>query len=276
MPHMMKIGVVGLGKMGEALISGLLLSKAYNSKDIYGYDIIPERCNYIQSKYKINILNNISELASKIDLVVLVVKPQDISKVIKELSKISTAKIVLSLAAGISTNYLETRLPKGITVIRAMPNLACSIGEGMICITHSEAASKKYIDKVSDILQLTGKVIKVDEENMAVITGLSGSGPAFVYTFIESLADAGVRLGLKRELAVNLAAQTTLGASKLVIFTGEHTSILKDKVVTPGGTTIEGLVELEKNGFKGIIIESVSKSAEKARQIQNKLNEMIK
>ncbi len=271
-----KVGVIGLGKMGEAFVSGLLLSRTYTSNDIYGYEIVPERCQYIKSKYGINLLRSASEVASTADIVVLVVKPQDTANVVKEISKVSlTSKLVLSLAAGISTSYLAQRLPKGTEVVRAMPNLACSVGEGMICVTASEGASKESLDKATKLLGLTGVVIQVDEKHMDAVTGLSGSGPAFVYVFIESLADAGVRLGLRRDLALTLAAQTTLGAGKLVVSTGEHPAKLKDMVVTPGGTTIEGLIELENGGFRGVVIEAVSKAAEKARQLQALLKESL-
>ncbi len=276
MPNMGKVGVIGLGKMGEALVSGLLLSKTYDSQDIYAYDIVPERCRYMKSKYEIKLFNNASEVASISDIVIIVVKPQDIAKVIRDVNKVALEeKIILSLAAGINTSYLVKHLPKNTEVIRAMPNLACSIGEGMICVTAAKGSSKKSLDTVTKLLGLTGKVLQIDERFMDAVTGLSGSGPAFVYVFIESLADAGVRLGLNREVAFTLAAQTTLGAGKLVVSTGEHPAKLKDMVVTPAGTTIEGLIEIEKGGLRAVIIEAISKAAEKARHLQGILNKTL-
>lgn len=276
MPNVGKVGIIGLGKMGEALVSGLLLSQAYTPRDIYAYDIVPERYRYMKSKYGINILKSASEVASTSNIVTIVVKPQDIADAIQEVKKAPLKdKIILSLAAGISTSYLVKHLPKGTEVIRAMPNLACSIGEGMICVTSGKGASKMSLDKATKLLELTGRVLQIDEKYMDAVTGLSGSGPAFVYVFIEALADAGVRLGLQRDLAFTLAAQTTLGAGKLVVSTGEHPAKLKDMVVTPGGTTIEGLIEIEKGGLRAVVIEAVSKTAEKARHLQALLNKNL-
>ncbi len=276
MPNFGKIGVIGLGKMGEALISGLLLSHNYPPQHIYAYDIVPERCRYMKSKYKINLLRKPSEVASTTDIVILIVKPQDLAKAVREVNKAPLKdKIILSLAAGISTTYLLKHLPKDTELIRVMPNLACSIGEGMICVTRAKGTSKKSLDKATDLLALTGRVLQIDEKHMDAVTGLSGSGPAFIYVLIESLADAGVRLGLKRDIAFTLAAQTTLGAGKLVVSTGEHPAKLKDMVVTPGGTTIEGLIEIEKGGLRAVIIEAVSKTAEKAQHLQAQLNKTL-
>jgi pyrroline-5-carboxylate reductase len=276
MPKIESIGIIGLGKMGEALVSGLLASESYSPQNIFAYDIVSTRCRYISSRYKIKILNSISELSSKSEIIIIIVKPQDITKVLREIQKVPLgSKIILSVAAGISTSFLMKHLPKGTEVIRAMPNLACSINEGMICVTAAEETSKKSLDKASDLLKSTGEVLQIDERYMDAVTGVSGSGPAYLYVFIEALADAGVRLGLKRDVAFKLAAQTTLGAGKLVVSTGEHPAKLKDMVVTPGGTTIEGLIELEKGGLRAIIIEAVSKAAEKAQVLQSSLNKNL-
>jgi pyrroline-5-carboxylate reductase len=269
MPSLEKVGVIGVGKMGEALVSGLLRSSKYSSNDIYVYDVISERLSYMQSKYGVQIFNSIADVASTADIITLVVKPQDLLSVIQVLNKISLkGKIILSLAAGINTNYLSKNIQKETEIVRCMPNLACSVGEGMICVTRASNTSQTSLDRVTSLLSLTGHVVQLDEKYLDAATGLSGSGPAYVYTFIEALADAGVRLGLKRDLAFTLAAQTTLGAGKLVIETGEHPAKLKDMVVTPGGTTIEGLVELDKGKLRATIIEAVSKAAERSRQLQ--------
>lgn len=269
MPSLEKVGVIGVGKMGEALVSGLLLSSKYSSSDIYVYDVIPDRLSYMQSKYGVRVLDSIADIVSAADIITLVVKPQDLLNVIQELNKTYLkGKIILSLAAGINTTYLSKNLQNYTEIVRCMPNLACSVGEGMICVTRAQNTSQESLDRVIKILSLTGHAVQLDEKYLDAATGLSGSGPAYVYTFIEALADAGVRLGLKRDLAFTLAAQTTLGAGKLVVETGEHPAKLKDMVVTPGGTTIEGLVELEKGGLRATIIEAVSKAAERSRQLQ--------
>jgi len=269
MPSLEKVGVIGVGKMGEALVSGLLRSSKYSSSDICVYDVIPNRLSYMQSKYGVQILDSVADVVSTADVITLVVKPQDLLSVIQELNKTYLkGKIILSLAAGINTAYLSKNLQKYTEIVRCMPNLACSVGEGMICVTRAQNTSQESLDRVTKILSLTGHAVQLDEKYLDAATGLSGSGPAYVYTFIEALADAGVRLGLKRDLAFTLAAQTTLGAGKLVVETGEHPAKLKDMVVTPGGTTIEGLVELEKGGLRATVIEAVSKAAERSRQLQ--------
>jgi pyrroline-5-carboxylate reductase len=267
-----KVGIIGSGKMGEALISGILKSSEYSSQNVLSYDKILERRKYIKSTYGIRVLKSISEVVNKSSIIAIAVKPQDIIDVLKQVGENDLdGKIILSLAAGISTSYIVRYLPKNTEVVRAMPNLACSVGEGMICITGSRGTSTLSIGKIKKLFELTGKVILIDEKYMDAVTGLSGSGPAFVYVFIEALADAGVRLGLQRETSFTLAAQTTLGAGKLVVSTGEHPAKLKDLVVTPGGTTIEGLIEIEKGGLRAIVIEAVSKAAEKAYQLQKGL-----
>lgn len=269
MPSLEKVGVIGVGKMGEALVSGLLRSSKYSSSDIYVYDVIPDRLSYMQSKYGVQVLDSIADVVSATDIITLVVKPQDLLNVIQELNKTYLkGKIILSLAAGINTAYLSKNLQKYTEIVRGMPNLACAVGEGMICVTRAQGTSQESLDRVAKILSLTGHAVQLDEKYLDAATGLSGSGPAYVYTFIEALADAGVRLGLKRDLAFTLAAQTTLGAGKLVVETGEHPAKLKDMVVTPGGTTIEGLVELEKGGLRATVIEAVSKAAERSHQLQ--------
>jgi len=270
-----KIGVIGVGKMGEALISGLASSK-FNSDYIYAYDIVPERAGVMKSKYNIHCCKSIPDLVSSSDIIALVVKPQDILNVVKEVGTVPlNGKIVLSLAAGITTSFLAEHLPKGTEIVRAMPNLACAVGEGMVCICRGQGSSKESLEKVRRMFELTGRVLKVDEKYMDAVTGLSGSGPAFTYVFIEALADAGVRLGLRRDDAFILAAQTVLGAGKLVVATGEHPAKLRDMVVTPGGTTIEGLLEIEKGGVRAVVIEAVSKAAEKARQLRSIIRQQI-
>ncbi len=270
-----KVGIIGLGKMGEAIVSGLLLSKSYSSQDISAYEIISEQSRYISSKYGIKILNTATDVAKDADIIILVVKPKDMFKALQEIIKTPLKnKIIISVAAGINTDYLLKYLPEGTKVIRAMPNLACSLGEGMICLSSGKGTSKKELDKVTELFKLTGKVLQIDENDLAAVTGISGSGPAYVYAFIESLADAGVQLGLKNDVALTLATQTTLGASKIVISTGENPTELKKKVATPGGTTIEGIKELEKGGLKELVKEAVSVATKKSLKIQDSINNL--
>tara|TARA_B100001971_G_scaffold121574_1_gene111996 strand:- start:1564 stop:2397 length:834 start_codon:yes stop_codon:yes gene_type:complete len=268
-----KVGIIGLGKMGEAIVSGLLLSKSYSPQDISAYEIIPERSRYISSEYGIRILNTATDVTKDADIVILVVKPKDMFNALQEIIKTSLkSKIIISVAAGIDTPYLSKHLPEGTELIRAMPNLACSLGEGMICLSSSQGTSKESLIKATELFKLTGKVLHIAEKDLAAVTGISGSGPAYVYAFIEALADAGVQLGLKNDVALILATQTAVGASKIVLSTGENPTELKKMVATPGGTTIEGLKELEKGGLNELIKEAVSKATRKSQKIQDSIN----
>ncbi|MFC1753610.1 pyrroline-5-carboxylate reductase [Thermoproteota archaeon] len=274
MTNVGKVGIIGLGKMGEALVSGLLLSKFYLPKDISAYEIITERSQFISSKYGIKMLKTISDVAVKSEIIILVVKPKEIFNVLQEIKKIYLKnKIIISVAAGIKTSYIMKHLPEETEVIRAMPNLACSLGEGMICVSRSQRTSQKSFDKSTELFKLTGKVFQINEKDIEVVTGISGSGPAYVYAFIEALTNAGVKLGLKSDIALTLATQTTLGASKLVFSSGENPEKLKNMVATPGGTTIEGINALEKGGLKELILEAVTKATEKSCHLQNSLDE---
>jgi pyrroline-5-carboxylate reductase len=201
------------------------------------------------------------------------VKPKDMFNALQEIIKTSLkSKIIISVAAGIDTPYLSKHLPEGTELIRAMPNLACSLGEGMICLSSSQGTSKESLIKATELFKLTGKVLHIAEKDLAAVTGISGSGPAYVYAFIEALADAGVQLGLKNDVALILATQTAVGASKIVLSTGENPTELKKMVATPGGTTIEGLKELEKGGLNELIKEAVSKATRKSQKIQDSIN----
>lgn len=268
-----KVGIIGLGKMGEAIISGLLLSKSYSNQEISAFDIISEQSRYISSKYGIKILKTAEDVVKDVDIVILVVKPKDMLNALQEVTKTSLEnKIIISVAAGVNTSYILKHLPEKTEVIRAMPNIACSLGEGMICLSSGKGTSKKSLDKATELFKLTGKVLHIDEKDLAAVTGISGSGPAYVYAFIEALTDAGIQLGLKDEVALTLATQTTLGASKIVISSGENPKELKKKVATPGGTTIEGIKELENGGLKELVIKAVSKATKQSQKIQESIN----
>ncbi len=264
-----KLAIVGAGKMGEAMISGFLKSGKYEARDIQVFEIIEERSKYITQTYNVKCVKNAKEAASFADITIIAVKPGDVKGTLEQITPaMKPGKIVVSIAAGVTLEFLRKHLPADIPVVRVMPNLACMVREAMIAICPSENTKQQELEMVTDTLSLLGRVVKLDEKYINLATGLVGSGPAYIYLIIEALADAGVRLGLPKDVSILLAAQTTLGAAKMVVETGEHPTKLKDMVTTPAGTTIEGLLALEEGKLRAVIINAVTKASERAKQLQ--------
>jgi len=264
-----KIAIIGAGKMGEAIVSGLLKSGVYRPQDIQAFEIIESRRKYVTQTYKVECLDDVKKAATFGDITIIAVKPGDVGKVLEQIGPaMKPGKILVSIAAGVTLEFLRKYLPKNVPVVRVMPNLACFVREGMITFCPSENTREEELKTVNETLGLLGRVMRLDEKYLNLATGLVGSGPAYIYLIIDALADAGLRLGLPKDISVVLAAQTTLGAAKMVVETGEHPAKLKDMVVTPAGTTIEGLLELERGGLRALLISAVTKAAERARELQ--------
>ena len=264
----LKVAVIGAGKMGESIITGLLKSGTYTPKDIKAYEIIETQRNHITQTHKIECVNP-QKAVDFSDITIIAVKPKDVENALKQIAPtMKPGKVLVSIAAGITIEFLRKHLPKNVSVIRVMPNIAVSVQEAMIIVCPSENTTKEELKMTTETLSLLGRVIQLDEKYLNLATGLVGSGPAYIYLIIEALADAGVRLGLPKDVAITLAAQTTLGAAKMVVETGEHPAKLKDMVATPAGTTVEGLLELERGKLRAVIISAVTKAAERARQLQ--------
>jgi len=263
-----KVTVIGAGKMGEGIIAGLLKSGKYSPDQIRAYEIIEDRAKYITKTYKVECLSDIKKAAAFADISIIAVKPADVAKVLEQIAPaMKTGKILVSIAAGVTLDFYRKHLPKHVPVVRVMPNMAVQVREGMITVCPAENVTKEQLTTATGMLSLLGRVIRLDEKYLNLATGLVGSGPAYIYLIIDALADAGVRLGLPKDISIVLAAQTTLGAAKMVVETGEHPAKLKDMVVTPAGTTIEGLLELERSGLKATIITAVTRAAERAREL---------
>ena len=264
-----KVTVIGAGKMGEGVIAGLLKSGVYSPEQIRVYEILESRVKHVSKTYNVECLSDAKEAVAFADIVVISVKPADVTKVLEEIaSAMEPGKILVSIAAGVTLDFYRKRLPKHVPVIRVMPNIAVWVREGMITFCPSENVTGGQLKTATDVLSLLGLIVRLDEKYLNLATGLVGSGPAYIYLIIEALADAGVRLGLPKDIATTLAAQTTLGAAKMVVETGEHPAKLKDMVATPAGTTVEGLLELERGKLRAVIITAVTKAAERARQLQ--------
>jgi pyrroline-5-carboxylate reductase len=268
---MPKVALIGAGKMGEGIIAGLLKSGAYTPDQIKTFEILENRVKYMTQTYKIECLSDAKKAAAFADISIIAVKPADVGKVLQEIAPVmKPGKLLVSIAAGVTLDFYKQHLPKHVPIIRVMPNMAVLVREGMVTYCPTENVTKEQEKTAVEMLSLIGLVKRLDEKYLNLATGLVGSGPAYIYLIIDALADAGVRLGLPKDVSLVLAAQTTLGASKMVVETGEHPAKLKDMVVTPAGTTIEGLLELEKSGIKATMIMAVTKAAERAKELAPK------
>lgn len=263
----MKLAVIGLGKMGTALLQGILSDGLYHPQEIIGCDINVEDSNSNEKYFGIKTTKNNIEGVKSSDIVMLSVKPQVMSAVTSEIKEHTEGKLVISIAAGLSIENLGKQLAETARIIRVMPNTPALVGEGASAFSAGYNATKADRDIVNDILQVVGEVYEIEERLMDAVTGLSGSGPAYIYMIIEALADGGVLMGLPRDMAQKLATQTVLGSAKMVMETGKHPGELKDAVASPGGTTIRAIEILEKEGLRSSLIEAVKASADRSKEL---------
>ncbi|NIP31529.1 MAG: pyrroline-5-carboxylate reductase [Candidatus Dadabacteria bacterium] len=256
---MSTIGFIGSGNMAEALVKGLIASKKFNKKDIIISDISKKRLSYMSSEYGLSTTDNNREVAEKSEIIVFAVKPNILTNVLDEIkNSVRKNKLYVSIAAGVKSSTINKAINKKLRFVRVMPNTPCLVLEGASAIFFNEVCSDDDKLTVLDIFNSVGKAYEVSNEEMLdAVTGLSGSGPAFVSIFIESLSDAGVKMGLSRKLASDLAIQTVLGTSKMIFETDKHPAELKDMVASPGGTTIRGVSSLEKEGFRNAVVSAV-------------------
>ena len=264
----MRLAVLGAGKMGGILVEAFLKQELVSPKNIRATVQHPtrERKNGANGSVKLTADNRAAVKGA--DVVLLCVKPQTVGQVVDEISgDIGEKTLLISIAASVPSDYIERRLSARVPVIRAMPNTPSMVGEGITAIAKGKFAAQKDIDTAQRLFGAVGKTVVVDEKNMDAITGLSASGPAFIYIILESLAEGGVKAGLSRELATLLASQMALGAAKMVIETGDHPALLKDTVTTPAGCTIDGILELEEGGLRVTLIKAVVKAAQRAKEL---------
>ncbi len=267
-----RVVIIGGGNMGGAVLDGLMKGKM-DANRIHLVEIRDAVRKGFKEKYGISCASVIDDTVRESDVIVLAIKPQDIRGVLSHLKPHVTEKnLILSVAAGISTSLIESELMDEQPVARTMPNIAARIGEAAVAICYNPYVNEKQRKLARKTVSSIGLVIEMDEGKMDAVTGLSGSGPAFVFLMIEALADAGVFIGLARETALTLATQTVYGAASLLRETGEHPAVLREKVTSPGGTTAEGLLRLEKGGFKHLVIEAVRSAAEKSEILGKKMN----
>jgi len=264
----MRLAVLGAGKMGGILIEAFVKQGLVSPKNILATVQHAGRERENASQLGVSLGNDNREAVRKADVVLLCVKPQTVGRLIDEIKKELTAKkLLISIAASVPTDYIERRLSTKVPVIRAMPNTPSMVRAGITAIAKGKLATEKNVETAQKLFGAVGRTVVTDEKNMDAITGLSASGPAFIYIILESLAEGGVKAGLSRELATLLAAQTALGAAKVVLETGHHPALLKDTVTTPAGCTIDGILELEEGGLRVTLIKAVMKAAQRAKEL---------
>jgi len=263
----MKIAFIGGGAMGEAIIKCLLTKRVAAPQDIAVSDISLLRRELLNKEYGVNTLADNKETVTNTDLIILAVKPQNLSQVMEEIKGLAPGKLVVSIVAGATLSSLCHGLNHS-SVIRAMPNMPAQISEGMTIWTATTETKQRQKKLAQTILGALGKEAYVaDEKYLNMATALSASGPAYVFLFIEALIDAGVHIGLPRDLSQELAIQTILGSTRTVDKTGKHPADLRNMVTSPGGTTTEALLQLERGGFRSLIIEAVAAAHKKAERL---------
>ena len=264
-----KIGFIGGGNMGEALISGLVLSKAAKPENIICSDIAQDLLEELENKYQISTTTDNSEVARKSEIVVYATKPQILGMVLNETSAaLNTSKLIISIAAGVPLAAIASGLEKELRLIRVMPNICAFVKESATAIAAGEYATQEDVALARAIFDSVGKTVFIQENVlMDAFTGLSGSGPAYIFTIIDAMADAGVKMGLSRKDSLFLSTQTVLGAAKLLLESGEHPGQLKDRVASPGGTAIAGIHTLEQGGLRTTLINAVESATNRSKEL---------
>mmetsp|Transcript_15086 Transcript_15086/g.29184 ORF Transcript_15086/g.29184 Transcript_15086/m.29184 type:complete len:271 (-) Transcript_15086:192-1004(-) len=263
-----QLGFVGAGQMAEALAKGFIGSGVVTPSQVHAYDISDARRQVFSSVLGVNVYGSNDEAVKKSDVVVLAVKPQYLTSTMKSVKpEFWNGKLVVSIAAGVTISTLKSCLPETARVVRIMPNTPCLVGESASAIAASKEATKEDHEIVQSLFETVGMTITVEESYLDAVTGLSGSGPAYVFLMIEALSDGGVRSGLTRQVSTKLAAQTVMGAAKMVLETGKHPGELKDMVTSPAGTTIAGVTALEDHGARAAFIDAVYKAYSRSKEL---------
>ena len=264
-----KIGFIGGGNMGEALISGLVLSKAAKPENIICSDISEDLLEEIKNKYNISTTTDNIEVAKKSDIIVYATKPQILGSVLKETASVlDRSKLIISIAAGVPLAAIAAGLHKNLRLIRVMPNICAFVKESATAIAAGEFASDDDVAVARAIFDSVGETVFIQENIlMDAFTGLSGSGPAYIFIIVEAMADAGVKMGLSRKDSLFLSTQTVLGAAKLLLESKEHPGQLKDRVASPGGTAIAGIHTLEQGGLRTTMINAIESATKRSKEL---------
>ena len=263
-----RIGVVGAGKIGSAIVRGMIKAGLVNKDQVMASDVSDALRQSIATELGIKVTSDNAQVCDFASIVILAVKPQIVDSVAKELTrKLGKAKLLISVAAGVPVSRIEASLTQGARVVRVMPNIPCVVGAGASAYAGGTHATPKDLQNVGLVLSSFGIALPVEEKYLDAVTGLSGSGPAYVFLFIEALADGGVQVGLSREVALKLALQTVVGAARMALESTRHLSELKDEVTSPGGTTSAGLYALERRGFRGIVMDAIVSATRRSQEL---------
>ena len=263
-----RLAVLGAGKIGGILLRAFLKQGLISPKNALATVQHPERAQAIRQELGIRVSTDNRAAARDADILLLSVKPRTVREVLEEIRpEVGEDKLVISVAASVPTGYLEKHLAANVPVVRAMPNTPCAVGCGMTGICQGTYAQANHLETARALFETVGRVVVLDEKHMDAVTGLSASGPAFAYIILESLAEGGVKVGLPRDVATLLAAQTMQGAARVVLETGHHPALLKDEVTTPAGCTIDGILELEEGKLRVTLIKAVVKATQRAGEL---------
>jgi pyrroline-5-carboxylate reductase len=264
----MKLAFIGAGQMAEALLDGLLASKTVGPSELWATDVSAERRDLVKRRFGLRVGADNREAVAWADAVLLAVKPQTLGSVLDEVAPALGGRLVISIAAGVPIAKIAERLPQQARVIRVMPNMPAMVREGISALAAGPGVTEQDLDLARRIFEAVGRVVTVEERLLSAVTAVSGSGPAFVFVALEALADGGVKMGLPRATAELLAAQTVLGAARTVLESSEHPGRLKDRVASPGGTTIAGLHRLEQDGFRAALMAAVEAATKRAQELE--------
>jgi pyrroline-5-carboxylate reductase len=263
-----RFAILGLGKMGSILLQAFCSQNVAQPANIVATVNHSERVDTLAAKFGVKVTTDNRAAVKGADIVLLCVKPQTLGEVVAEIEpELRENQLIISIAASVPTGYIEQRIPAKIPVVRAMPNTPSRVGAGMTAFCCGTAVKPSDLEIVHRLFDTIGETIRVDEKHMDAVTGLSASGPAYVFMILESLAEGGVKVGLPRDIAMKLAGQTVMGSAKMMLETGDHPALLKDAVATPAGCTVDGILELEEGGLRVTLIKAVVKSSQRAKEL---------
>jgi pyrroline-5-carboxylate reductase len=263
-----KVAVLGAGKLGGMLVQAMTREGLLSKRLVRATVRHADRVSGLSEKLGIEVSTDNAKAVEGADIIFICVKPQTVDEVMEEIrAHVAPGALLISVAASVSTGQIESVLGTKTAVVRAMPNTPCAVGVGMTGLCKGRYVSSEEIALACSLFSVMGRTVVVDEKHMDAVTGLSASGPAFIYIILESLAEAGVKVGLPRDVATLLAAQMTMGSAKMVLETGDHPAQLKDSVTTPAGCTIDGILELEEGKLRVTLIKAVVKATQRAKEL---------
>jgi pyrroline-5-carboxylate reductase len=262
-----RVAILGVGVMGETLLSGLIRAGRPVETLLVG-EKRAERAVELRERYGVEVVTTNADAVRVVDTVVVVVKPQDMGELLEEIApELSPGQLVVSLAAGITTAFMEARLPEGVAVVRVMPNTPALVDEGMAAISAGSHCDADHLEMAESLLRATGRVLEVPEKQQDAVTAISGSGPAYLFFVVEAMIEAGVHLGLPRTTATDLVVQTVVGSAKLLRETGEHPTVLREQVTSPGGTTAAAIRELEDHKVRAAFLTAMKAACDRSHQL---------